>query len=126
MRKAEAMLLATTAIATSIAIANTGSVAGQQLDLFEQGSVSPGVLLGLPVRLPDLCHCGSTLAAIESGRGPHIAGLRCACGQHRGWLSRASHKFLTETVRRFGRPTQPIRIRAPQARMTAPSGAGAA
>jgi hypothetical protein len=116
------MLLATTATATSIAVVKTVP-AGQQLDLF---GFPADVLLGLPVRLSDQCRCGSTLVAIESGRGPHLAGLRCACGQHRGWISRASHKFLSETVRRFGRPIQPIRIRAPQARMTAPSGAGAA
>src|SRR5262245_54799640 len=99
---------------------------GPQLDLLEQAtSPAADVLFGLSVQLPDLCRCGSTLASIEAGRGPHCAGLRCACGRHRGWVSGASHKFLTETVRRFGRPAQPIRIRASQARMTAPPGADA-
>jgi hypothetical protein len=103
----------------------TSTVAGRQLDLFGQATSPAEVLFGLLIRLPDLCHCGSTLVAIEPGRGPHLAGLRCACGRHRGWVSGHSHKFLTETVRRFGRPTQPMGIRASQARMTAPSGADA-
>jgi hypothetical protein len=91
-----------------------------QPDLFKE-TMEPGVLLGLPVHLADTCRCGATLASIEAGRGPHHAGLRCACGRHRGWISGVTHKFLTETVKRFGRPTQPIQIRAPQARMTASS-----
>jgi hypothetical protein len=89
-------------------------------------SAASDVLLGMPAQLPDPCRCGSMLAAIEAGVGLHCAGLRCACGRHRGWVSGASHKFLTETVKRFGRPTKPVQIRAPQARMTAPSGADAA
>jgi len=84
------------------------------------------LLLGLPVQLPDLCYCGSTLATIEAGVGSHRAGLRCACGRHRGWLATAAHKFLTETVRRFGRPTEPIQIRVPKTRMAAPPGADVA
>jgi hypothetical protein len=97
-----------------------------QLDLFQEGTTPPNVLFGLHVELPDLCCCGSRLAVIEAGRGPHHAGLRCACGRHRGWVSGASHKVLTEAVKRFGRFTEPTRIRALQARMTAPPGADAA
>jgi hypothetical protein len=92
--------------------------------LFKEAAASD-VLLGLPVQLPDLCYCGSTLAAIEPGVGSHRAGLRCACGRHRGWLATAAHKFLTETVKRFGRPTEPIQIRVPKTRMAAPPGADA-
>jgi hypothetical protein len=80
------------------------------------------VLLGLPVQLPDCCHCGSRLVAIEAGVGPHCAGLRCACGRHRGWVATAAYKFLTETVKRFGRPTEPIRIRVHETRMAASPG----
>lgn len=93
-----------------------------QPNLFKETAASD-VLLGLAVQLPDLCHCGSTLAAIEAGVGPHRAGLRCACGRHRGWLATEAHKFLTEMVKRFGCPTEPIRIRVPKTRMTAPLGA---
>ena len=45
-------------------------------------------------------------------KGPHAASLICAtCGVHCGWLSHVTHKFLTETINRFGRPTEPIVIR---------------
>jgi hypothetical protein len=84
-----------------------------QLDPFKE-TAAPDALLGLPVQLPDLCRCGSMLATIEVGCGPHRAGLRCACGRHRGWVSGVCHKFLTETVKRFGRPTESIRIRVPK------------
>ena len=85
-----------------------------QPGLFRKTAASD-LLLGLPVELPDLCHCGSILAAIEAGAGPHHAGLRCACGRHRGWVSTAAYNFLTETVKWFGRPTEPIQIRVPSA-----------
>jgi hypothetical protein len=98
----------------------------RQPGLFQEGAAPADVLIGLRVELPDLCRCSSQLAVIEAGRGPHLAGLRCACGRHRGWVSGVSYKFLTEAVKRFGRLTEPIRIRALQARMTAPSGADAA
>jgi hypothetical protein len=95
-----------------------------QLDFFNKTAAPDTSLIGLPVQLPDPCRCGSTMAAIDVGCVAHRAGLRCACGRHRGWVSGVSHKFVTETVKRFGRPTQPIQIRAPQARMmTASSGA---
>jgi hypothetical protein len=93
-----------------------------QPDLFKE-TTAPGVLLGLPVHLADTCRCGETLASIEAGHGPHHAGLRCACGRHRGWVSGVTHTFLTETVKRFGRPTEPIRIRVHETRMAASAGA---
>lgn len=89
--------------------------------LFKEAAASD-VLVGLPVKLPDRCHCGSTLASIKAGVGPHCAGLRCACGRHRGWMSAAAYNFLIETVKRFGRPTEPIQIRVPKTRMAAPPG----
>ena len=33
------------------------------------------------------------------------------CGAH---VDDIAHKFLTEMVKRFGRPTEPIRIRVPK------------
>jgi hypothetical protein len=51
-------------------------------------------LIGLLVKLPTACRCGSTIAAVESGRGPHVAGLRCDCGRHVGWVSRDAYEFL--------------------------------
>jgi hypothetical protein len=67
---------------------------------------------GLAVKLPDSCRCGSDIARIGSPAGPHLAELRCTmCQQHRGWLPRAAHQFLTETINKFGRPDTPIAIR---------------
>ena len=77
-------------------------------------------LIGLRVWLLDACRCGRVFAVIEAGRGPDNGGLRCACGWHRGWISGETHKFLCDVVRRFGRPTEPIEIRAASARITAP------
>jgi hypothetical protein len=80
-------------------------------------------LIGIAVVMPAPCpRCNGTFAAIGAGRGPHAASLRCACGRHLGWMSKESHGFIAATVRQFGRPTEPIQIRAP-ARTTAPSGA---
>lgn len=77
-------------------------------------------LLGLRVWLPQACRCGAVFAVIEAGDGPHHAGLRCACRRHRGWISGETPKFLRDVVSRFGRPTEPIEIRAPTVRITAP------
>ncbi len=82
-----------------------------QLDLFVTPE-SRGPLVGLAVRLPDACHCGNDVARIGAPAGPHLAELYCArCERHRGWLPRSAHQCLTETVERFGRPTEPIAIR---------------
>jgi hypothetical protein len=98
----------------------------EQIDMFAPPSTAPVVqarstsVIGLPVRLPGQCGCCSTLATVTAGRGPHLAGLRCAsCGRHRGWVSGSSFKFLAETVDRFGRPKDPIAI-TPGARNSSP------
>jgi hypothetical protein len=71
-----------------------------------------GPLVGLVVRLPDVCRCGHDVARIGAPVGPHLAGLTCArCARHRGWLPRIAHQFLLETVTQFGRPDTPICIR---------------
>jgi len=69
-------------------------------------------LIGLRVRLPDVCKCGANLPAIIGpGRGPHRAELLCTiCSRHRGWMPNLSAVFLLETIRFFGRPTEPIAI----------------
>jgi hypothetical protein len=68
---------------------------------------------GLTVQLPDNCrHCESNLAKIDFGEGPHKASLRCCnCIAHSGWMSRDVYAFVEESVRRLGRPTEPIIIR---------------
>ena len=81
-------------------------------DLFPETMPAADPLCGLLVILPDACRCGHDVAQIGEPRGPHLAELRCAhCEQHRGWLPREAHTFLTEVVQKFGRPTEPIAIR---------------
>jgi hypothetical protein len=70
------------------------------------------LLLGLAVKLPDVCRCGSDIARVGAPVGPHLAELWCErCRRHRGWLPRAAHQFLVEVVNKFGRPDTPIAIR---------------
>ena len=84
-----------------------------QGDLFVDPDPLPAdPLIGLKVRLPhDPCRCGTTAAEIGAGQGPHRASLRClTCGNHRGWISHATHEFLTEIINKFGCPDTPIVI----------------
>ena len=87
-----------------------------QLEMF--GAATPvDSLVRLVVQLPRQCRCGSNLSHIGPSSGPHRASLHCAqCGHHSGWLSQEVAKFLTDTIERFGRPTEPIRVRTPCAR----------
>jgi len=49
---------------------------------------------------------------IGAGRGPHAGELVCAnCGQHRGWLSKSTARWIETVVSRFGAPTTPIAVR---------------
>lgn len=96
----------------------------KQLDLFRAVSgppLPPGdPTHGLMVRLPTACRCGETLAVVGSGSGPHAASATCtACGTHRSWLSHLTHDFLAKLISKFGRPTEPIVLRAPGKGMAA-------
>jgi hypothetical protein len=90
-----------------------------QLDLFTALSDPPGFadlpidpLHGLSVQLPDTCQCGSCDAVIGEGKGPHRASLFCSrCEAHRGWMANEAHAFVAELVKKFGKPTTPIKIR---------------
>jgi hypothetical protein len=83
----------------------------ERRDLFPETVPPAGPLPGLAVTLPDACRCGSQVARIGPPRGPHLAELRCCtCEQHRGWLPREAHQFVSEVVAKFGRPTEPIAI----------------
>jgi hypothetical protein len=75
----------------------------------------PDPLLGLLVQLPDRpCACGSELAVTGPGKAMHALSLRCAeCEKHRGWVGQQTHRFLAETVNKFGTPPEPITIRTP-------------
>jgi hypothetical protein len=58
------------------------------LDLF-------GEETGTAVEANPPCKCGSKLALVCSGKGPHVAQLRCAsCGRHIRWISRAAARGM--------------------------------
>jgi hypothetical protein len=83
-----------------------------QISMFESTSPSSSPI-GLSVIVPKPCrNCGSDSAVIGSSRGPHHASLLCeGCGGHRGWLSGATFKFLSDVIEHCGRPTEAIEIR---------------
>jgi hypothetical protein len=90
-----------------------------QLAMFPS-TVSSASVIGLAVKLPRPCWCGSMVATIGSSAGPHHARLQCAgCETHRGWLSRDSYEFIVAVVDEFGRPEQPITIRFPNSHNSA-------
>jgi hypothetical protein len=80
-------------------------------DLF--GGELPGLCVQLDRKIDQrTACCGSRVATIHTGRGPHAAGLRCAnCGHHRGWLPQEAHAFLINTAKQFGSPSAPIILR---------------
>ena len=68
-----------------------------------------GSLVGLTVTPGDSCKCGEYKAILKAGKPPHTAELICvACGTHRGWLPHRAANFITETINKFGRPTEPV------------------
>jgi hypothetical protein len=92
-----------------------------QLPLFSEPITEPSTsVIGLQVTLPGPCRCGESVAVTRSSRGPHHAGLLCdCCGGHRGWLSGATFRFLSDVIENFGRPIEPIEIRQPHPRVSA-------
>jgi hypothetical protein len=86
--------------------------APRQSDLFGH----PDPLVGLHVRLDRSC-CHGDVVEIGPGAGPHGHSLVCpVCGQHCGWLPKAGAAFLTETIRVFGVPREPVQLRQPQSK----------
>jgi hypothetical protein len=83
-----------------------------QLDLFA-GTTAPSTsMVGLVVRLPRECRCGSAEFRIGSSRSIHHAALLCGrCGNHMGWLPGESFSFINGIIDQFGRPKSPIIIR---------------
>jgi hypothetical protein len=83
---------------------------------FEPPHPDPAPLVGLTVDLARACgpcQCGSTLATISPGKGPHFARLCCAasgCGRHRDWLGKCTGIWILTEIEKFGRPTTPINI----------------
>jgi hypothetical protein len=71
-------------------------------------TTSKVAVTGVMVRPPGRCRCGAELATIDASGTE----LRCsACSALRGRLSQATLGFITESIRLFDIPTQPIIIR---------------
>jgi hypothetical protein len=75
-----------------------------------------GTLVGLKVKLDRPVDregpCCLNICTIGAARGPHAGELICAnCGQHRGWLSQTTARFIETVAKRFGAPTTPIVVR---------------
>src|SRR5262249_24241203 len=73
-------------------------------------------LFGLKVRLDRPIDrerpCCLNICTIGAARGPHAGELRYAsCGQHRGWLSKSTARWIQHVARRFGAPATPIVVR---------------
>ncbi len=83
-----------------------------QLDFFA-GTTAPSTsMVGLLIRLPRECRCGSVEFTIGSSKNFHHAGLFCAdCGAHGGWMSGESFSFINGIIDQFGKPTAPIIVR---------------
>jgi hypothetical protein len=82
-----------------------------QLDIFGTAPVDETTLVGLAITLPERCpRCSGHDAVIGTGRGPHKASIMCVCSRRLGWMSVATFNFIAETVRQFGRPSEPISV----------------
>jgi hypothetical protein len=83
-----------------------------QFSMFGAVTTPSSSPIGLAViLLRPCCNCGDERATIGSSAGPHHASLNCyGCGGHRGWLSGATFKFLSDVIENFGRPTEPITV----------------
>ena len=88
-------------------------------DLFGE-AISDDPVVGVEVVIPSRqCACGHAIFKAAPGKAMHKAALICAkCEKHNGWLPTAAHSFLSETIRLFGKPTQPITIRIPDSSVT--------
>jgi hypothetical protein len=98
----------TTAVADAAVGAERRTAISWQPDLFD--GADP--LVGIEVNLPHHCPCGNGALRIGPGRGPHRASLHCTwCGRHCGWVSNPTAKFLSDIIKHFGRPIEPVCVR---------------
>jgi hypothetical protein len=83
-------------------------------DLFPDTAPPADPLIGRAVALATVCwRCGTNIALINLGRGPHSAELRCRnCDAHLQWLSQSDYetivKFFAAIENEFGTPTEII------------------
>src|SRR5262245_31919676 len=83
---------------------------------------SIGSLVGIKVKLDRPVDrerpCCGNVCIISPSKAQHTAELRCAgCGSHRGWASKQTLNFISETIGRFGAPSDPIIVRQPEKAM---------
>jgi hypothetical protein len=82
------------------------------VDLFPDTVPPADPLIGTALAMNECCgRCGTNVAIICAGDGPHHAQLRCRnCDQHWQWLSRADYEttrtFLAEITDHFGAPSE--------------------
>jgi len=74
------------------------------------------MIIGLKVKMTrPIDHdkpCCRNVCVIGPGKGPHAGELVCAdCGQHRGWLSKSTARWIENVITKFGAPTTPIVVR---------------
>jgi hypothetical protein len=81
-------------------------------DLFPDTAPSVDPLAGRAVCITTVCwRCGTNVALICPGYGPHAAELRCRnCDRHRQWLSHQDYRtcgaVLAEITGHFGEPAE--------------------
>jgi hypothetical protein len=63
-------------------------------------------IVGLAVKLPVPCRCGSHIATIGAD---YV--LQCGCGARRNPLSRRTIEFIVAVTRCFGAPADPVILR---------------
>jgi hypothetical protein len=84
------------------------------LDLFPDTAPPADPLIGRAVCIETVCwKCGTNVALVNPGRGPHAAELRCRnCDAHRQWLSHADYTiiagFFAKFENEFGAPAEII------------------
>jgi hypothetical protein len=86
----------------------------ETLDLFPNTVPPADPLVGKAVCIAPVCgRCGTNVALINRGRGPHAAELRCRnCDAHYQWLAHADYQaigeFVAEISNQFGAPQEII------------------
>jgi hypothetical protein len=107
MTGSPAMISTNSMVATLNRSATAGGLFGE--------AISDDPVVGVEVIIPSRqCACEHAVFKTGPGKAMHKAALVCAkCEKHCGWLPAAAHSFLSETIKLFGKPAEPVIIRAP-------------